>query len=45
MFLREIETLKKTMKDRTTIVLPADAEPFKLLKEMPKIEPKQSGTK
>lgn len=45
MFLREIETLKKTMKDRTTIVLPADAEPFKLLKEMPKIEPKQSGIK
>jgi len=45
MFLREIETLKKTLKDRTTIVLPADAEPFKLLKEMPKIEPKQSGTK
>ncbi len=42
MFLREIETLKKTLKDRTTVVLPADAEPFKLLKEMPKIEPKQS---
>lgn len=45
MFLREIETLKKTLKERTTIVLPADAEPFKLLKEMPKIEPKQNGTK
>jgi membrane protease subunit HflC len=41
MFLREIETLKKTLKERTTVVLPADAEPFKLLKEMPKIEPKQ----
>ncbi|PKL50913.1 MAG: hypothetical protein CVV39_00945 [Planctomycetes bacterium HGW-Planctomycetes-1] len=40
MFLREIETLKKTLKERTTVVLPADAEPFKLLKEMPKIEPK-----
>jgi membrane protease subunit HflC len=45
MFLREIETLKKTLKERTTVVLPADAEPFKLLKEMPKIEPKQNGTK
>lgn len=45
MFLREIETLKKTLKERTTIVLPADAEPFKLLKEMPKLEPKQGATK
>ncbi|MFA5291756.1 MAG: protease modulator HflC [Phycisphaerae bacterium] len=42
MFLREIETLKKTLKERTTVVLPADAEPFKLLREMPKIEPKQN---
>lgn len=40
MFLREIETLKKTLKERTTVVLPADAEPFKLLKAIPKIEPK-----
>ncbi len=45
MFLREIETLKKTLKDRTTVVLPADAEPFKLLKEMPKLEPKQSSSR
>ena len=45
MFLREIETLKKTLKERATVVLPADAEPFKLLKEMPKIEPKQGGAK
>ena len=41
MFLREIETLKKTLKERTTVVLPADAEPFKLLKAMPVIEPKK----
>jgi membrane protease subunit HflC len=41
MFLREIETLKKTLKERATVVLPADAEPFKLLKQMPQIEPKQ----
>jgi membrane protease subunit HflC len=41
MFLREIETLKKTLKERATVVLPADAEPFKLLKQMPQITPKQ----
>ncbi|MCD4831957.1 MAG: protease modulator HflC [Anaerohalosphaeraceae bacterium] len=40
MFLREIETLKNTLKQRATVVLPADAAPFKLLKEMPDIEPK-----
>ena len=45
MFLREIETLKKTLKTRATVVLPADAEPFRLLKEMPKIEPKQNSTR
>ncbi|MGA2914476.1 MAG: protease modulator HflC [Sedimentisphaerales bacterium] len=41
MFLREIETLKKTLKERATVVLPADAEPFRLLKQSPQIEPKQ----
>ncbi len=40
MFLREIEMLKKTLKERTTVVLPADAGPFKLLKEIPQIQPK-----
>jgi membrane protease subunit HflC len=40
MFLREIETLKKILKERATVVLPADAEPFKLLKEIPQIQPK-----
>jgi membrane protease subunit HflC len=38
MFLREIETLKEVLKERATIVLPADAEPFKLLKELPDLE-------
>ena len=37
MFLREIETLKKTLRERATVVLPADAEPFKLLRQMPQI--------
>ncbi len=41
MFLREIEALKNTLKNRATVVLPADAAPFKLLKEMPVLEPKQ----
>jgi len=40
MFLREIETLKRTLKQRATVVLPADSAPFKLLKEMPALEPK-----
>lgn len=37
-FLRNIEALKKTLKERTTIVLPADSEPFKYLKQMPEIK-------
>lgn len=39
MFLRKIEALKKILKERATVVLPADAEPFKLLREMPDIKP------
>ncbi len=39
MFLREIEALRKILKNRATVVLPADAEPFKLLREMPDIKP------
>jgi len=38
MFLRGIETLKEVLKERATIVLPADTEPFKLLKELPDLE-------
>ena len=41
MFLREIEALKKILKERATVVLPADTEPFKLLKEIPDIKPKK----
>ena len=41
MFLREIEALKKILKERATVVLPADTEPFKLLREMPNITPKK----
>jgi len=40
MFLRDIEALKKTLEKRSTIVLSADTEPFKLLKRLPDISPK-----
>ncbi len=45
-FLRNIEALKQTLKERTTIVIPADAEPFKLLNKIPDIklrEPNEPG--
>ena len=41
MFLRNIESLKKILKERSTIFLPPDSEPFKLLKEVPSLEPKK----
>jgi membrane protease subunit HflC len=37
-FLRNIEALKQTLKERSTIVIPADSEPFKLLQQIPEIE-------
>ena len=39
MFLRNIEALKKTLQERSTIVLSADTEPFVLLRQMPDINP------
>ncbi len=41
MFLRDIEALEKILKERSTIVIPADAEPFRLLKEVPLLESKK----
>ncbi|MCH7558383.1 MAG: protease modulator HflC [Planctomycetes bacterium] len=38
MFLRNIEALEKIMKERTTIVIRDDSEPFKLLREIPSLE-------
>jgi len=35
LFLKNLETLKIMLKDRTTFVVPMDVEPFKLLKEVP----------
>ena len=37
MFLRNLETLKETLKERATIVIPTDADPFKLLMGMPSL--------
>ena len=39
MFLRNIESLEKILKERSTIVIPADSEPFILLKEKPPLKP------
>jgi len=36
-YLRNLETLKETMRDRSTIVVPMDAEPFNLLMGMPSL--------
>jgi len=40
MFLRDLDALKKILSKRSTVVLSADMEPFRLLKEMPRIKPK-----
>ena len=44
MFLRDLEALKKMLKDRSTIVLGAETEPMKLLKGVPDIKPASSET-
>lgn len=35
LFLRNLEALLTTLKERATLVIPADAEPFRYLREMP----------
>jgi len=40
MFLRDIEALKKILQERSTVVFSADTEPFKLLKHLPDIKPR-----
>jgi membrane protease subunit HflC len=41
MFLRDLEALKKILEKRSTLVIGAEAEPFKMLKKMPELEPKR----
>lgn len=43
MFLRNIEALKKILEERSTIVLGVETEPIHLLKELPSLQPKESG--
>ena len=40
MFLRDIDALKKILEQRSTIVISAETEPFKLLRQMPDLKPK-----
>ncbi len=40
MFLRNIQSVPKILKDRSTLVIPAEG-PFKILKEAPSLKPKQ----
>ncbi len=39
MFLRELDSLKKSLKEKSTIVLGADTKPLELLKGIPDIKP------
>lgn len=41
MFLRNIEAFKTIAKEKATFVIPADTEPFILLKERPDIKPRE----
>jgi membrane protease subunit HflC len=38
-FLRNLEALVAILKERATIVIPADADPFRLLMGMPSLQP------
>jgi membrane protease subunit HflC len=40
-FLRNLKTLRRTLGEDTTVVLPADSEPFDYFREIPSLEPKQ----
>lgn len=43
-FLRNLEALKETLKDRATILVPMDADPFKLLLGMPVLGTEKAAT-
>jgi len=44
-YLQDLEALEEILKERSTIVISADAEPFKLLKEIPDLEPAEEKNK
>jgi membrane protease subunit HflC len=39
MFLWDLESLKRILKEKATVIIGAETEPFKLLREMPEIKP------
>lgn len=41
MFLRDVDALKKILKERATVVFSSKTAPFKLLEEMPDLEPNE----
>ncbi len=41
MFLRDIEALRNILKEKSTVILDADSDPLRLLREIPDIEPKK----
>lgn len=44
-FLRNLDALIATLRERATIVIPADADPFRLLTGMPSLEPSKPAGK
>jgi len=44
-FLRNLEALAITLKERATVVIPAEVDPFRLLKGMPSLEPNKPAGK
>ena len=44
MFLRDVEALRKILKERSTIVLGVETEPIQLLKGLPDLEPAKETT-
>jgi len=44
MFLRNIDAIKTTLAEKATIVIKADTEPFDLLRQIPKLTPKDPNS-
>jgi membrane protease subunit HflC len=45
MFLRNLDALAITLRERATVIIPADADPFNLLTGMPSLEPSKPAGK
>ncbi len=45
LFLRNIEAIVSILKERATIIIPADADPFRLLMGMPSLQPTKPAQK